>query len=67
MVRSRIGSGLKRKLGAGRRSANIVDPDWWKPMTDEEAEAFLNGQENKRWEKRSTPCNIVFRCRSRIL
>lgn len=24
----------------------VVDPDWWKPMTDEEAEAFMEGRYN---------------------
>jgi hypothetical protein len=22
----------------------VNDPDWWKPMTDEEADAFLDGR-----------------------
>lgn len=31
------------KLGTMRDRIVIHDPDWWKPMTDEEVEAFLNG------------------------
>jgi prevent-host-death family protein len=36
-------------LGAGQHDANInrdlvVRTDWWKPMSDKEVEAFLNGQ-----------------------
>jgi prevent-host-death family protein len=36
-------------LGAGRNDPNInrealASDDWWRPMTDEEAEAFLDGQ-----------------------
>jgi antitoxin (DNA-binding transcriptional repressor) of toxin-antitoxin stability system len=34
----------RRKLGtfAGRRWE--IDPDWWKPMTEEETAAFLEGR-----------------------
>ncbi|HEX5235606.1 MAG TPA: type II toxin-antitoxin system prevent-host-death family antitoxin [Silvibacterium sp.] len=31
------------KLGTMRDRITIHDPDWWKPMSDEEVEAFLNG------------------------
>lgn len=31
------------KLGTMRDRIVIHDPDWWKPMSDEEVEAFLNG------------------------
>jgi len=36
----------KRELGLYRHLADEVflDPDWWKPMTDEEVEAFYRGE-----------------------
>jgi len=34
----------KRILGALRGQIKIIDPDWWKPMTDEEVEDFLSGR-----------------------
>jgi prevent-host-death family protein len=32
------------KLGTLRGRVVEIDPDWWKPMTDEEVEAFLEGR-----------------------
>jgi len=37
-------SPAKRKLGTLRGKIVVHDPDWWKPMTDEEVEAFLEGR-----------------------
>jgi len=34
----------KRKFGTLRGKIVIHDPDWWKPMSDEEVEAFLEGR-----------------------
>jgi antitoxin (DNA-binding transcriptional repressor) of toxin-antitoxin stability system len=34
----------KPLLGTLRGKIKIIDPDWWKPMTDEEVEAFLDGR-----------------------
>jgi prevent-host-death family protein len=34
----------KRTLGALRGQIQILDPDWWKPMSAEEAENFLGGR-----------------------
>jgi len=34
----------KRKLGTLKGKIQILDPNWWKPMTDEEVDAFLNGR-----------------------
>jgi prevent-host-death family protein len=34
-----------RILGAGRGSVAILSPDWNKPMTDDEADAFWDGRE----------------------
>ena len=33
----------KRQLGLYRDRQVVIDPDWWKPMTDEEVEAFYRG------------------------
>ncbi|MBV9073059.1 MAG: type II toxin-antitoxin system prevent-host-death family antitoxin [Acidobacteria bacterium] len=40
---SHRGSG-KREFGFLRGKVVEVDPDWWKPMTDEEFEDFLAGR-----------------------
>jgi len=34
----------KRKLGTLRGKIQILDPNWWKPMTDQEVDAFLEGR-----------------------
>jgi prevent-host-death family protein len=33
-----------RVLGTLKGKIQIVDPDWWKPMTDEEVADFLSGR-----------------------
>ena len=33
----------KRVLGGARGQIKEIDPDWWKPMTEEEVEAFYRG------------------------
>ena len=44
LVRTKKPAGKKRKLGTLRGQIKIHDPNWWKPMTDEEADAFLEGR-----------------------
>jgi len=34
----------KPKFGTMRGKIKIIDPDWWKPMTDDEVDAFLEGR-----------------------
>jgi len=34
----------KPKLGTLRGKVKEIDPDWWKPMTDEEVDEFLEGR-----------------------
>ena len=34
----------KRKLGTLRGKVKIIDPNWAAPMTDKEAEAFVEGR-----------------------
>lgn len=44
LVRTKEPSGKKRTLGTLKGQIEIVDADWWKPMTDREAEDFLSGR-----------------------
>jgi len=44
IVRTKKPTGRKRKLGTLRGQFEILDPDWWKPMTNEEADAFMEGR-----------------------
>ena len=34
----------KPKLGTMKGKVRELDPDWWKPMTEEETDAFLEGR-----------------------
>ena len=44
LVRTKEPSRKKRALGTLRGKIQVLDPDWWKPMSNEEAEAFLEGR-----------------------
>jgi len=44
IVRTKKSTGKKRKLGTLRGQIKIHDPNWWKPMTDEEVEDFIEGR-----------------------
>ena len=44
LVRSQQSGPKQRKLGTLAGRVWEIDPDWWKPMTEEEAEAFLEGR-----------------------
>lgn len=44
VVPTKQSNGKKRKLGTLKGKIRIIDPDWWKPMTDDEVEKFLNGR-----------------------
>jgi prevent-host-death family protein len=44
LVRTRAGDREKPKFGTKRDSIVVNDPDWWKPMTDEEVDAFPDGR-----------------------
>jgi len=45
IVRTKTPTRKKRALGTLKGKILVVDPNWWKPMTDEEAEAFLAGRD----------------------
>jgi prevent-host-death family protein len=44
LVRTKEPSRKKRTLGTLKGKIQVLDPDWWKPMSDEETEAFLDGR-----------------------
>ncbi|MBS1851646.1 MAG: type II toxin-antitoxin system prevent-host-death family antitoxin [Acidobacteria bacterium] len=44
IVRTRKPAQKKRTLGTLKGQIKFLDPDWWKPMPDEEVEAFLAGR-----------------------
>jgi antitoxin (DNA-binding transcriptional repressor) of toxin-antitoxin stability system len=44
LVRTTKSSRKKPKLGTLRGKIVIHDPDWWKPMTDEEVDDFIEGR-----------------------
>ena len=44
IVRTNKSSGKERKLGTLKGQIKINDPDWWKPMTDQEVDDFLEGR-----------------------
>ena len=44
IVRTEKASQEKPKFGTLAGKIVIHDPDWWKPMTDEEVDAFLSGR-----------------------
>jgi antitoxin (DNA-binding transcriptional repressor) of toxin-antitoxin stability system len=44
LVRTAIPTRKRPKFGTLRGKIKVLDPDWWKPMTDDEVEAFLTGR-----------------------
>ena len=44
IVRTQKPARKKIKLGTLKGKIQIVDPNWWKPMTDEEVEDFVAGR-----------------------
>jgi prevent-host-death family protein len=44
LVRTKKPTGKKRVLGTLKGKIQVIDPDWWKPMTNEEVEDFLAGR-----------------------
>jgi len=44
LVRTKAPSRRKPKFGTLRDKIKVHDPDWWKPMTEEEVDAFLEGR-----------------------
>jgi len=44
LVRTKIPRRNRPKFGTLRERIREIDPDWWKPMTGEEVDAFLKGR-----------------------
>ncbi len=44
IVRTQKPARKKRILGTLKGKIKILDPNWWKPMSDDEVEAFLAGR-----------------------
>jgi len=44
IVRTKVPTRKKRIFGRLKGKIKIVDPNWWKPMTDEEVDDFLEGR-----------------------
>jgi prevent-host-death family protein len=44
IVRTKQATSRKPKFGTMRGKIKIIDPDWWKPMSDKEVEDFLEGR-----------------------
>jgi antitoxin (DNA-binding transcriptional repressor) of toxin-antitoxin stability system len=44
LVRTRAGTGEEPKFGTLAGRVIINDPDWWKPLSEDEVEAFLDGR-----------------------
>jgi prevent-host-death family protein len=44
IVRTKKPTGKKPTLGTLRGKIQVLDPNWWKPMSDEEVESFLAGR-----------------------
>jgi len=45
IIRTKKPSRKKRKLGTLKGKIQILDIDWWKPMSDDEADAFVEGRD----------------------
>ena len=44
IVRTRQTDPEKPKFGTLENKVTALDPDWWRPMTDDEVDAFLEGR-----------------------
>jgi prevent-host-death family protein len=44
LVRTAKPSRKRRELGTLKGKIQILDPNWWKPMTDDEVDDFLAGR-----------------------
>ena len=44
LVRTNVPNEGKREFGIFKDKIIEIDPDWWKPMSDEEVDDFLEGR-----------------------
>lgn len=45
IIRTKEPNHKKRTLGTLKGKIQVLDPNWWKPMTDAEVEDFLAGRD----------------------
>ena len=45
LIGTKANNAQKPKFGTLKGKIGVHDPDWWKPMSDEEVDAFLGGSE----------------------
>jgi prevent-host-death family protein len=45
IVRTKEPTRKKRELGTLAGKIKVLDPDWWKPMSDREVEDFISGRD----------------------
>ena len=45
IVRTKKPSRKKRKLGTLKGKIQVLEPEWWKPMSDDEVDAFVEGRD----------------------
>jgi prevent-host-death family protein len=44
IIRTKKPNAEKPKFGTLKGKVTEIDPDWWKPMTDDEVNGFLDGR-----------------------
>ena len=45
IIRTKKPSRKKRRLGTLTGKIQVLEPEWWKPMSDSEVKAFVEGQD----------------------
>ena len=45
IIRTKKPSRKKRKLGTLKGKIQVLEPEWWKPMSDDEVESFVEGRD----------------------
>ena len=45
IVRTKKPSRKKRRLGTLKGKIQVLEPGWWKPMSDDEGDAFVEGRD----------------------
>jgi prevent-host-death family protein len=45
IVRTKKPSRKKRRLGTLKGKIQVLEPGWWKPMSDDEVDAFVEGRD----------------------
>ena len=48
IIRTKATGRKPRTLGTLKGKIQIVDPDWWKPMSEQEVEDLLSGRDSER-------------------